>query len=124
MSYYLQACKDADVQVVALYDPHYIPKDGDFVVLEPSRRFIETQKYFDVLEGSGMSHDDVRVGPVLASTIYRFQASAQVKRRLDEGSTLTQLNESHPQLEAHVRESASADPRSAALSDLTRRFTQ
>ena len=72
MAYYLQTCGRADMEVVPLYDSHYVPQDGDFIILEPSRRFLETQKFFDVLGSSGMSHSEVRVGPVIASTIYLF----------------------------------------------------
>ena len=45
------------------------------IILEPSRRFFETQKFFYALEKSGMSRREVRVGPVLASTIYFFDSS-------------------------------------------------
>ena len=44
-------------------------------MLEPSRRFFETQRFFDALGNSGMPHSDIRVGPVLASTIYLFDPS-------------------------------------------------
>ena len=58
MAYYLQACGRADLQIVPLYDTHYAPRDGDLIVLEPSRRFFETQRFFDALGNSGMSHSD------------------------------------------------------------------
>ena len=53
MAYYLQACGRADLQIVPLYDTHYAPRDGDLIVLEPSRRFFETQRFFDVWETPG-----------------------------------------------------------------------
>ena len=58
-----------------LYDTHYAPRDGDLIVLEPSRRFFETQRFFDALGNSGMPRSDIRVGPVVASTIYFFDPS-------------------------------------------------
>jgi dolichyl-phosphate-mannose-protein mannosyltransferase len=75
MTYYIDTCGRRDIQVVPLYDSQYVPQEGDVIILEPSRRFFETQKYFDVLGRSGMSRRDVRVGPVLASTIYHFDSS-------------------------------------------------
>src|SRR5208282_1771299 len=75
MGYYLQACGRADLQIVPLYDTHYAPRDGDLIVLEPSRRFFETQRFFDALGNSGMPHSEIRVGPVLASTIFLFDPS-------------------------------------------------
>jgi len=93
MAYYLEACKRSDLQIVPLYDTNYAPKDGDLIVLEPSRRFFETQRYFDLLTSSGMFHRDIRVGPILASTIYRFDSSAENKNT-PETATLGRLQRS------------------------------
>jgi len=73
MTYYLKSCGRPDIQVVPLYDPLYVPRKGDLIVLEPSRRFLETERFFNLLEQSGMSHRQVQVGPITASTIYRFE---------------------------------------------------
>src|ERR1700746_1386882 len=75
MAYYLQDCGRADLRIVPLYDTHYAPREGDLIVLEPSRRFFETQRFFDALGNSGMPHSEIRVGPVLARTIYLFDPS-------------------------------------------------
>jgi hypothetical protein len=75
MTYYVENCGRTDIEVVPLYDRHYVPREGDMIVLEPSRRFFETQRYFDALETSGMPRREVRVGPVLASTIYLLDSS-------------------------------------------------
>ncbi len=124
MAYYLQTCGRSDMEVVSLYDPHYVPQDGDLIVLEPSRRFFETQRFFDALKNSGMSHSEVRVGPVLASTIYRFDASVQAARRLEEGSTLTQLHEAPLRFGSYAQEPASTNTSRLGFSDLTRRLIQ
>ncbi len=99
MAYYLQTCGRSDMEVVPLYDPHYVPQDGDFIILEPSRRFLETQKFFDVLGSSGMLHSEVRVGPVIASTIYLFDSSAQGTGSHEGDSTLAQFHGSPPRFE-------------------------
>jgi len=91
MAHYLEACGRTDIQIVPLYDALYAPRNGDLVILEPSRRFFETQRYFDVLRSSGMSHRDVRVGPVSASTIYFFDSSALETRNYHEDLTVTQM---------------------------------
>jgi hypothetical protein len=110
MTYYLQACGRNDMKVMALYDPHYVPQDGDFIILEPSRRFLETQRFFDVLGNSAMLHSEVRVGPVRASTIYLFDSSVQGARSLLENSTtLAQLYGALPSRAAHAQDSASAN---------------
>ena len=105
MGYYLETCGRADIQVVPLYDAHYAPRDGDMIILEPSRRFFETQRYFDALKGSAMSHSDVRVGPVLASTIYLFDTSIPERDNAQETSTLAQLRGTPPRfdIDAPVR---------------------
>ena len=125
MAYYLQTCGRNDMEVVPLYDPHYLPQDGDLIVLEPSRRFFETQRFFDVLGNSGMSHREVRVGPVLASTIYRFDHSPQTARNLAEGrSTLTQLDGAPLRLDGHAQEPVSTNMSRFAFLELTRRLVQ
>ena len=94
MAYYLGSCGRADIQVVALYEKSYAPRKGDLIVLEPSRRFVETQKYFDAMAQSDMSHQEVRVGPIVASTIYEFDPSISAQGRAPEQLMLTQLRES------------------------------
>jgi len=93
MIYYLESCGRTDIEVVPLYDLHYVPRDGDLIVLEPSRRFFETQRFFDALQNSGMSHLEVHVGPVVASTIYRIDQSLPLQTDARE-SSLTQLRDS------------------------------
>ena len=75
MTHYLERCGRSDIQIVPLYDPLYSPQQGDLIVLEPSRRFFETQRFFDALEQSGMRNQEVHVGPILASTIFQFDSS-------------------------------------------------
>jgi hypothetical protein len=104
MTHYLESCGRTDINVVPLYDQHYVPRDGDLIVLEPSRRFFETQRFFDALGNSGMSHREVRVGPVLASTIYRFEPSVALQNGTQQ-LTLTQLRESPPEANAQKKDS-------------------
>jgi hypothetical protein len=75
MTYYLERCGRSDIRIVPLYNPLYSPKQGDLIILEPSRRFFETQRFFDALERSGMRSQEVHVGPILASTIFQLDSS-------------------------------------------------
>ena len=124
MAYYLRACGRADLQIVPLYDTHYAPRDGDLIVLEPSRRFFETQRFFDALRNSEMSHSEVRVGPVLASTIYLFDPSVSRLTNGKEESTLTQLRGAPPRFGNDAQESTSTNTSRFGFSDLTRRLIQ
>lgn len=124
MAYYLDACGRSDLQVVPLYDTHYVPRDGDLIVLEPSRRFFETQRFFDALRGSAMSHNDVRVGPVLASTIYFFELSVQDARDFHEHLTLTQLRSAPPRFDANAQEPDRINTRSGEYPYFPRTQTQ
>jgi Dolichyl-phosphate-mannose-protein mannosyltransferase len=104
MTHYVESCGRTDIQVVPLYDRRYVPRDGDVIILEPSRRFFETQRFFDALGTSGMSRREVRVGPVLASTIYLFDSSTpQISGQ--ELSPLTQARESPSELETNTHQS-------------------
>ncbi len=124
MAYYLQACGRADLQIVPLYDTHYAPRDGDLIVLEPSRRFFETQRFFDALGNSGMPHSDIRVGPVLASTIYRFDPSVPEPQSGKEELALTQLRSAPHRFENDAQVTASTNTSRFGFSNLTRRLVQ
>ncbi len=124
MAYYLQACGRADLQVVPLYDTHYAPRDGDLIVLEPSRRFFETQRFFDALGNSAMPHSEVRVGPVLASTIYLFDPSVPEPKSGTEEFTISQLRGAPPRFGTDSHETASRNTSRFAFSVLTRRLLQ
>jgi hypothetical protein len=124
MAYYLQACGRADLNIVPLYDTHYSPRDGDLIVLEPSRRFFETQRFFDALGNSRMPHTEIRVGPILASTIYLFDPSLPGLKSGKEEFTLTQLQGTPPQFDNDDQKPASTNTSRFRLSDLTRRLTQ
>jgi hypothetical protein len=124
MAYYLRACGRADLQIVPLYDPHYAPRDGDLIVLEPSRRFFETQRFFDALGNSGMLHSDIRVGPVLASTIYLFDPSVPGAKSAKEEFTLTQLRVAPPRFKNDAQETASTSLSRLGFSYITRRLLQ
>src|SRR5262249_40941034 len=97
MTYYVENCGRTDLEIVPLYDRHYVPREGDMIILERSRRFFETQRFFDALRKSTMSRREVRVGPVLASTIYLFDSS--IPQTTDQQWTLAQLRESLSELE-------------------------
>ena len=124
MAYYLKTCGRADIQIVPLYDAQYAPRNGDLVMLEPSRRFFETQRYFDLLKRSGMSHSDVRVGPVFASTIYLFDPSVPQPQNEQEHSTLSQLRGAPRRFENDAQETAPISITRFGFSDLTRRLLQ
>jgi hypothetical protein len=123
MAYYLDACGRTDLQIVPLYDTKYAPRNGDLIVLEPSRRFFETQRYFDALKGSAMAHSDVRVGPVLASTIYLFEPSVAQAKDIQEDRTVTQLRDVPPRFGVNARLNAT-NTSSADFRHSSRRRTQ
>ena len=78
MEYYLQSCGRKDIQVIPLYDRGYTPQDGDLILVEDSRRYFETAKLLAWLRSSELPHEDVKVGPVLATTIYYFRLPAPI----------------------------------------------
>jgi hypothetical protein len=124
MAFYLQACGRADLQIMPLYDTHYAPRAGDLIVLEPSRRFFETQRFFDALGNSGMPHSEIRVGPVMASTIYLFDSSAPGLKSGKEELMLTQSRGVPPRFDNDDQETASTNTSRLGFSDLTRRLIQ
>jgi hypothetical protein len=108
MTYYVENCGRTDIEVVPLYDRNYVPRKGDMVILERSRRFFETQRFFDALGKSGMSRREVRVGPALASTIYLFDSSMPPTTGEQQWAR-AQLRNSSPELETRSHEPNLAD---------------
>ncbi len=122
MAYYLDTCARTDIQVVPLYDAHYSPRNGDLIILEPSRRFLETQRYFDTLSHSGMSHSAVRVGPVFASTIYLFDPSVPEQRGIQ--GDLAQVRGVPPPFDSGAQKSDFPAMITGPFSGPSRRHTQ
>ena len=96
MIHYLERCGRSDIRIVPLYDPLYSPQQGDLIVLEPSRRFFETQRFFDALEQSGMPSQEVHVGPILASTIFQFDSSIAEQNGTRDGLIFTESRNQRP----------------------------
>lgn len=119
MGYYLGSCGRGDIQVVPLYEKSYAPRKGDLIVLEPSRRFLETQKFFDSMTQSGMSHKQVHVGPVVASTIYEFDPSMAIPGRANDELMVSQLQDAPPK-----KRTKSAAPASVLVASLSGRSKQ
>lgn len=81
MKYYLKRCGRNDIQVLRLYDRSYTPEEGDLILREDSRRFFETSSLLDFISSSKLPHQEVRVGPVVATSIYSFQHLSSSDRR-------------------------------------------
>jgi hypothetical protein len=103
MTHYLEGCGRSDIRIIPLFDPLYAPQEGDLIVLEPSRRFFETQRFFDSIGQSGMSNHEIRVGPVLASTIYQFDSSMARQSSIQEGVILSQSRQRQPSFNKKAR---------------------
>jgi len=71
-----------------------------------------------------MPHSEIRVGPVLASTIYLFDPSVPGPKNGKEEFTLTQLRAAPPRFENDAQEAASTHTSRFGFSDLTRRLIQ
>jgi Dolichyl-phosphate-mannose-protein mannosyltransferase len=115
MTHYLDGCGRSDIRIVPLFDPLYAPQEGDLIVLEPSRRFFETQRFFDAIEQSGMSNHEIRVGPVLASTIYQFDSYRAKQSSTREGVILSQSRQREPSFNKKDRNLDWASMQSSSL---------
>jgi hypothetical protein len=124
MAYYLQSCGRMDMEVVPLYDPHYVAREGDLIVLEPSRRFFETQRFFDALGSSGMAHNEIRVAGVLASAVYRFDHPTEAARSLGEDSAVSRLHAVPVRLHSDAQPLYSKNTSGDAFWRIRRRHTQ
>jgi hypothetical protein len=72
VGYYLEQCGRADVQVRALFDPKYGMRPGDFLLLQESRRYFETEDLFREVRDHGPPLKEVTVAGLVTARIYRF----------------------------------------------------
>jgi hypothetical protein len=72
VSYYLHKCGRADIRVGVLYDPKYVVRRGDYLLIQESRRYFETEDLFQEVEHHGQDLRDVSVAGVITARIYRF----------------------------------------------------
>jgi len=74
------------------------------------------------LGNSGMPHSDIRVGPVVASTIYLFDPSMPGQGSGKDELSLTQLPDAPPRFNRDAQETAPTSTSRFELSELTRRL--
>ncbi len=72
VNYYLQKCGRPDIRLSVLFDPRYVVHRGDFLLLQESRRYFETEELFREVEHRGEDLRDVSVQGVITARIYRF----------------------------------------------------
>ena len=72
MKYYFKQLGREDIRVVPLFDPDYVSRPGDFLLVQDSRLYFETQDLFHLLERRGPPLKEVSINGVLTSRIYRF----------------------------------------------------
>ncbi len=72
VGYYLQKCGRSDIHIGALFDPRYVLRPGDFLLIQESRRYFETEALFDLVQRQGHPLKEVRVDGVVTARIYRF----------------------------------------------------
>jgi 4-amino-4-deoxy-L-arabinose transferase-like glycosyltransferase len=72
VSYYLQKCGRGDILVGVMYDPRYLPRRGDFLLIQESRRYFETEDLFREVARTGRELREVGVEGVVTARIYRF----------------------------------------------------
>jgi hypothetical protein len=72
VSYYLQRFGRTDIQVGELFDLHYVARPGDYILVQESRRYFETQELFYLLERRSPPLRGIVINDVLTVRIYRL----------------------------------------------------
>ena len=72
VGYYLQRCGRTDIQVGELLHYKYVPRLGDFVLVQESRLYYETKDFFYLLEHRGPPLQEIVMDGILAARIYRL----------------------------------------------------
>ncbi len=72
VGYYLEKCGRIDIQVLALFDPKYVMHRGDFLLIQESRRYFETEDLLRQVQRHSLPLTEVAVAGVVTARIYRF----------------------------------------------------
>jgi hypothetical protein len=72
LRFYAETLGRPDLRIVPLFDPNYIPRRGDFVLVQDSRRYYETEGLIDLLERHRRPAETVSIGGLVAAQVYRF----------------------------------------------------
>ena len=72
VGYYLHRCGRTDIRVGALFDSRYVMRRGDFLLIQESRRYFETEHLFRKVQRHGHPLTEVGVAGVVTARIYRF----------------------------------------------------
>jgi 4-amino-4-deoxy-L-arabinose transferase-like glycosyltransferase len=72
LSFYLEQLGRQDLRPVALFDPNYVPRPGDYLLVEDARRYLETDGLTDLVARRGPPARQIVVDSVVTARIYRF----------------------------------------------------
>jgi len=72
LRFYATQFDRSDLRVVPLFDPSYVPRTGDFLLLQDSRRYYETAELMDFLERHRRPVETSRIGGLVVAQVYLF----------------------------------------------------
>ncbi len=72
LRFYAKDLGRPDLRIVPLFDPNFVPRRGDFLLIQDSRRYYETAGLIDLLERHWRPEKSVSVDGLVAAQVYRF----------------------------------------------------
>lgn len=72
LRFYIHHFGRKDIRIVPLFDPNYLPKRGDFVLVQGARRYFETEGLTDFLARQRRPVRNIVVRGILTAQVYRF----------------------------------------------------
>jgi Dolichyl-phosphate-mannose-protein mannosyltransferase/Alg9-like mannosyltransferase family len=72
LRFYVTLLGRPDLRLVPLFDPNYVPRSGDFLLVQDSRRYYETDGVIDLIERHWRPGETVRIDRLVAAQVYRF----------------------------------------------------
>jgi hypothetical protein len=70
--YYLGRCGRKDLRLGWLFDAAYSIRPGDYVIIQESRRYFETDQVFRLVERHGLLLKTISVDDIRLATVYRL----------------------------------------------------
>ena len=74
VDYYLARAARRDVRVVPIYDGNYVPRPGDYLLVQEARRYFETEGLYELVKRAHPSYRDISDGGFSTMQVYCFEA--------------------------------------------------
>ena len=100
--YYVRRAGRTDIRVVPLYDANYVPRAGDFLLVQDARRYFETSGLHDLLNRAHMPYREIYQDNFQTAQLYCFEYCSPAPDPVLRATVVSAEESSYPRWNALV----------------------